>query len=59
MKQMVRITPVAFELNYDNVLCSLSGSRQAVFRSSSGSAEVHIAISESCERIKKDRIAKD
>jgi len=54
MKQMVHVTPIVFELNYDSSFCSLSGNHQAVFRSeTSGSVEVHIAIIECCERIKK------
>jgi len=58
MKQMVHITPITFELNYDNSFCSLSRNHQAVFRSEiSGSVEEYIAIIECCERIKKGHIA--
>jgi hypothetical protein len=59
MKQMVLITPIAFELHYGSSFCFLYENHQAVFWSeTSGSVEVHIAIIECCERIKKGHISK-
>jgi len=60
IKQMVHITPIAFELNYESSFCSLSGNHQAVFRSeTSAFVEPYITNIECCERIKKDHIPKD